>query len=256
MLWYKAWLETRSRFLTCLATLTIFCTVFVHHAQGLLRSEWSADFSRLLFVTQQFVVIIWVLAVVLLGMGGIVREKASGTSLITLSLPVSRARLLGVRVVHHGLRLHPCALDHHALGAGLRHRGADQGGNRTRLDCDRDHPVAAIAEGACAAVAVAASRGRARAGAGGNTAARGRGHAASLAENGRDRPVDRWCRARRQQFAHHHQRQSGDRRPQSPGLGRVVARAADARDRQCCERRPARGDADLAAPGFCAAPAA
>jgi ABC-2 type transport system permease protein len=109
VLWYKAWLETRSRFLTSLATLTVFCAVFVHHAlsvtlgnsgfsQGLLRSEWKAGFYRLLFVSQQYVVIMWVLAVVLLGMGGIVREKATGTSSLTLSLPVSRARLLGVRV--------------------------------------------------------------------------------------------------------------------------------------------------------------
>lgn len=98
MLWYKAWLETRSRFLTCLATLTIFCAVFVGHAQGLVRPAWKADYNRLLFVTQQFVVILWILAVVLLGMGGIVRERAIGTSSLTLSLPVSRARLLGVRV--------------------------------------------------------------------------------------------------------------------------------------------------------------
>jgi ABC-2 type transport system permease protein len=97
VLWYKAWLETRSRFLTSLATLTIFCAVFVGHAQGLIRPEWTADCNRLLFVTQQFVVIMWTLAVVLLGMGGIVREKAIGTSSLTLSLPVSRARLLGVR---------------------------------------------------------------------------------------------------------------------------------------------------------------
>jgi ABC-2 type transport system permease protein len=52
----------------------------------------------LLLVTQNYVVIIWVLAVVLLGMGGLVREWALGTSAFTLSLPVSRARLLGVRV--------------------------------------------------------------------------------------------------------------------------------------------------------------
>ncbi len=32
MLWYKAWLETRSRFLTSLATLTMFSSIFVHHA--------------------------------------------------------------------------------------------------------------------------------------------------------------------------------------------------------------------------------
>jgi len=98
VLWYKAWLETRSRFLTCLATLTIFCAVFVGHAQGLIRPEWKTDYNRLLFVTQQFIVTMWILAVVLLGMGGIVRERAIGTSSLTLSLPVSRARLLGIRV--------------------------------------------------------------------------------------------------------------------------------------------------------------
>jgi len=96
VLWYKAWLETRSRFLTCLATLTIFCAVFVHHAQGLLRPEWTTDYNRLLLVAQQFIVFMWVLAVVLLGMGGIVREKANGTSALSPTLPVSRAHLLGV----------------------------------------------------------------------------------------------------------------------------------------------------------------
>jgi ABC-2 type transport system permease protein len=70
----------------------------VHHAQGLIRPEWKSDFNRLLFVNQQFLVIMWVLAVVLLGMGGLIREKAVGTSSLTLALPVSRTRLLGVRV--------------------------------------------------------------------------------------------------------------------------------------------------------------
>jgi ABC-2 type transport system permease protein len=103
VLWYKAWLETRARFLTSLATLTLFSGIFVHHAQGIMaqgimRQESRSDFNRLLFVNQQFLVIMWVLSVVLLGMGGIVREKAIGTSSLTLALPVSRARLLGVRV--------------------------------------------------------------------------------------------------------------------------------------------------------------
>jgi ABC-2 type transport system permease protein len=98
VLWYKAWLETRARFLTCLATLTIFCAVFVGHAQGMIHPEWKSDYNRLLFITQQFIVIMWILAVVLLGMGGIVREKAIGISSLTLSLPVSRARILGIRV--------------------------------------------------------------------------------------------------------------------------------------------------------------
>ena len=98
MLWYKAWLETRSRFLVCLVTLMLFSGIFVHHAQALLRPEWKSDCNRLLFVNQQFLVIMWILAVVLLGMGGIVREKAFGTSSLTLALPVTRVRLLGVRV--------------------------------------------------------------------------------------------------------------------------------------------------------------
>ena len=109
MLWYKAWLETRSRFLTCLATLTIFSSVFAHHALHIsclntlpcsekISSKFTPEFHRLLFINQQYVVIIWILAVVLLGMGGIVREKALGTSSLTLALPISRARLMRVRV--------------------------------------------------------------------------------------------------------------------------------------------------------------
>jgi ABC-2 type transport system permease protein len=105
VLWYKAWLETRGRFLACLITLTLFCFIFVHHAQeiafrgdGLSRPGGPADFHRLLYVNQQFLVIMWVVSAVLLGMGGLVREKAVGVSTFTLSLPVSRARLFAVRV--------------------------------------------------------------------------------------------------------------------------------------------------------------
>ena len=111
MLWYKAWLETRGRFLASLVTLTVFCFIFVHHAQeiafrgdGLSRPGGSADYYRLLFVTQQFLVIMWVVSVVLLGMGGLLREKALGVSTFTLALPVSRIRLFGVRVAMGALQ--------------------------------------------------------------------------------------------------------------------------------------------------------
>jgi ABC-type transport system involved in multi-copper enzyme maturation permease subunit len=105
VLWYKAWLETRGRFLSCLVTLTGFSFVFVHHAQeiafrgdGLSRTGGPADYHRLLFVTQQFLAIMWVVSVVLLGMGGLIREKVHGVSTLTLSLAVSRRRLFAVRV--------------------------------------------------------------------------------------------------------------------------------------------------------------
>jgi hypothetical protein len=53
--------------------------------------------SVLLDRLQQILVFLWIFVVVLLGMGGIVREKAIGTSSLSLALPV-RARLMGVRV--------------------------------------------------------------------------------------------------------------------------------------------------------------
>jgi ABC-2 type transport system permease protein len=98
VLCYKAWLETRSRFLTCLTVLALFSAVFTHHAQGFLHPEWKTDFYRLLYIAHEYVVILWILSVVLLGMGGLVREHATGTSSLSLSLPVSRAHLLGVRI--------------------------------------------------------------------------------------------------------------------------------------------------------------
>lgn len=100
MLWYKAWLETRARFLTLLATVTALCGSFVYHALGDLVPGWrlERDFDRLLLVNQQILVFLWIFGVVLLGMGGIVPEKAIGTSSLTLALPVSRARLVGIRV--------------------------------------------------------------------------------------------------------------------------------------------------------------
>src|SRR6516162_5335768 len=45
MFWYQAWLETRSKFRACLATLTLFSGDLVHHAQTLLRPEWKSDFQ-------------------------------------------------------------------------------------------------------------------------------------------------------------------------------------------------------------------
>jgi ABC-2 type transport system permease protein len=76
------------------------CGFFIYHAQGDMLPGWrlERDFDRLLLINQQILVFLWIFSVVLLGMGGIVREKAIGTSSLTLALPVSRARLVGIRV--------------------------------------------------------------------------------------------------------------------------------------------------------------
>src|SRR5580692_9859553 len=42
--------------------------------------------------------LIWLFSVILLGLGGLARERAIGSSSLTLTLPVSRTYLVGVRI--------------------------------------------------------------------------------------------------------------------------------------------------------------
>ena len=96
MLWYKAWLETRTRFLTCLGFVLIVLVFFVHHAEGILPVRSNG--YELMFFAHFYLAALWVLSVILLGMGGLLRERATGVSSFTLALPVSRERLMMVRV--------------------------------------------------------------------------------------------------------------------------------------------------------------
>jgi hypothetical protein len=119
MLWYKSWLETRWRFLIGLVLLicSALSTVFtypqvmkllplvpahldgeigrrVREAAELARSfhgyVWSNWFRQNLPQT-------WTLFAVLIGTGGFLSHSSGGGTLFTLSMPVSRNRLLGVR---------------------------------------------------------------------------------------------------------------------------------------------------------------
>jgi ABC-2 type transport system permease protein len=100
MLWYKAWLETRLRFLLSLVGITALCawrqvyrgleavipTTPVRYYYGLIHSAGGT------------LCVLWVAAVTLLAMGGLLRERGTGASSLTLSLPVSRAHLVRVRI--------------------------------------------------------------------------------------------------------------------------------------------------------------
>jgi ABC-type transport system involved in multi-copper enzyme maturation permease subunit len=100
MLWYKAWLETRLRFVLSLAGILVLCawkqvyrsldvvipTTPVRYYYGLAHSANGT------------LCVLWVAAVTLLAMGGLMRERANGASLLTLALPVSRVRLVWVRI--------------------------------------------------------------------------------------------------------------------------------------------------------------
>lgn len=99
MLWYKALLETRSRFLIALVGSIVLCSSDVYHwnKQAMSYTEPYYYYTGL-HEGHSILCVIWVLAVTLLTMGGLLREKAAGTVPFTLALPVTRARLTAVRV--------------------------------------------------------------------------------------------------------------------------------------------------------------
>jgi hypothetical protein len=120
MPFYKAWLETRWRFLSGLAVMVCAAAAIVlaypravavlreaarfdragelgrqiaenldllASYQGYIWSQWFRQTMRQL----------WALFAVMLGTGGLLAQTSSGGALYTLSLPLSRARLLGIR---------------------------------------------------------------------------------------------------------------------------------------------------------------
>ena len=124
MLWHKAWLETRWRFITGIVILTVMAGVDVYEyvlAQRMMplaesivsggdSSPLGAAIREAISVRREFRGFIWynafrdnltlmgLLFAVLLGCGGLLAESRQGSALFTLSLPVTRKQLLGARV--------------------------------------------------------------------------------------------------------------------------------------------------------------
>lgn len=100
MLWYKAWLETRSRFLVCLFGMAVLPSYYVYNeSRGVGKLTGLDWYYRALHTGHCLIAVMWVAAVMFLMMGGLLREKALGTSSFTLCLPVSRTRLMEVRIL-------------------------------------------------------------------------------------------------------------------------------------------------------------
>jgi ABC-2 type transport system permease protein len=99
MLWYKAWLETRTRFLLSLFGILGLCSLSVLHGERQ-AEPWTprAYHNYILSDGYGMLAIMCVLSVTLLMMGGLLREQALGTASFTLSLPVSRRRHMLVRI--------------------------------------------------------------------------------------------------------------------------------------------------------------
>lgn len=101
-MWHKLWLETRWRFVLALLLVTCLSAIDVAQADrvmprmGLARGEFSQFVWKMYFTR---VSLAWLLATLLLVSGGLVREQALGTSLFSLSLPISRRRWLLTKVL-------------------------------------------------------------------------------------------------------------------------------------------------------------
>jgi len=103
MLWYKAWRESRTRFLLSAVTIAGVCILFTL-IQGDARA--SLDSEPLTYVGYIWRVIykgylreLFILLVLLLGVGGLLRERAYGTASHTLALPIGRWRIVVTRAV-------------------------------------------------------------------------------------------------------------------------------------------------------------
>jgi ABC-2 type transport system permease protein len=120
MLWYKAWLETRWRFLIGLAILTLSVTGTILGYPRVVKllplipamdasNEINRRIKEIGELSRSYDGYVWAqwlrqnmtqmlsLFAALLGTGGLLSQASGGGGLFTLSLPVSRERLLGVR---------------------------------------------------------------------------------------------------------------------------------------------------------------
>jgi ABC-type transport system involved in multi-copper enzyme maturation permease subunit len=105
MLIYKNWLETRWRFLAALVLLSAIVVYAVLRSGSVIHDREAFRPGEHIIYAQYIWIMLykghlqalWILSTVMLGMGGLWRERASGVAAFALSLPVSRRRLVLVR---------------------------------------------------------------------------------------------------------------------------------------------------------------
>ena len=104
MLWHKAWVESRVRFLLGAAVMVIACVAAVV-GHGPIRSALATrtapldTYSWYIYrvAYQGFVRTVFMAFAFVLGLGGLLRERELGTAAFTLALPLSRLRIVITR---------------------------------------------------------------------------------------------------------------------------------------------------------------
>lgn len=108
MLWYKAWRESRTRFAIIAFTLIGFClfAVFSHERiQNIVIPVSSAQRSSNLSEHIYNVIYagnakgVFVLLIIILGLGGMLREQRHRTATFTLALPATRLWLVATQIL-------------------------------------------------------------------------------------------------------------------------------------------------------------
>ncbi len=100
MLCYKAWRESETRFLLSALTIAGLCVGFVlFHREGAGISDRPLTYVEYIWriVYKGYLRELFVLLTLLLGVGGLLRERDYGTAGLTLTLPVSRIRMVLTR---------------------------------------------------------------------------------------------------------------------------------------------------------------
>ncbi len=108
MLWYKAWRESRVRFLVTALALIAFCVFAVLYEPYIqagssipvplhLRKGVHSEYIYNLIYSGQAKGL-FALLVIFLGLGGLQRERSHKTAVFTLALPVSRLRVIGTQI--------------------------------------------------------------------------------------------------------------------------------------------------------------
>ena len=103
MLWYKAWRESRARFLLSAVALSVICASFVFFHRDVSSGVSDEPLSYPVYIWRitykGYLRELFMILAILLGVGGLTRERDHRTIGFTLALPISRWRLLATRTV-------------------------------------------------------------------------------------------------------------------------------------------------------------
>ena len=101
MLLYKAWRESRLGFLLSIGAIVLFCTVFGLSPRPEPDPQHPHTYAALIYSVTYGGALrnIFLVLTLLLGLGGLLRERSYGTLAYTLALPVRRSRFIVARVV-------------------------------------------------------------------------------------------------------------------------------------------------------------